>query len=633
MQMSEDLREVIQVIYEQMVGLNINVDGAGFALDFRESDDWNIWNADAYTPFPTKIHIPYFDHRVANAIIEAKNKGVELVPLKLTIEERNTLLDHVFKYAPASPEAKEVVYNTPGFAESDVLLKNVLLFIHNYAGIPYTDAENAILIRFGKVFEQTYTRFNDLKKAEAQALEAIKRASVDRVRAEIASMRTMNDLQRITPLIWNELTTLGIPFTRCGVFIMDEARQEVQTMLSTPGGKAIATLHVPFEFDLSIITNGVQYWRRKEIYKEHWDRTAFTMSWSKLASLSGASIEASYAADSPESLHLHLLPFLQGMLYVGNDATLTEDELNLVQNLADAFATAYARYEDFNKLEAAKKQVDSALNELQVTQKQLIQSEKMASLGELTAGIAHEIQNPLNFVNNFSEVNKELLAELNQEIEKGNYEEVKIIAADITGNEEKISHHGKRADSIVKGMLQHSRSTSTTKEITDINALADEYLRLSYHGLRAKDKSFNATLKTDFDETIGKISIIPQDIGRVLLNLYNNAFYAANEKQNVPDYEPTVTVKTIKYPPQGGRGAFVEIRVTDNGPGIPQKIIDKIFQPFFTTKPTGQGTGLGLSLAYDIVKAHGGEIRVETLPTGQAGKAGEGTTFIIQLTA
>jgi signal transduction histidine kinase len=244
----------------------------------------------------------------------------------------------------------------------------------------------------------------------------------------------------------------------------------------------------------------------------------------------------------------------------------------------------------------------------------------MASLGELTAGIAHEIQNPLNFVNNFSDVNKELLQELKEEADKGNIEDVKAIADDVIGNEEKINHHGRRADAIVKGMLQHSRKSSGQKEATDINALADEYLRLSYHGLRAKDKSFNATIETDFDPSIGKINIIPQDIGRVLLNLFNNAFYAVNEQKNknLISYEPKVFVRTQKCDDK------IQITVRDNGNGIPQKIVDKIFQPFFTTKPTGQGTGLGLSLSYDIIKAHGGEIKVES-------NEEEGSEFVIQL--
>ncbi len=262
----------------------------------------------------------------------------------------------------------------------------------------------------------------------------------------------------------------------------------------------------------------------------------------------------------------------------------------------------------------------TTLENLKSTQSQLVQSEKMASLGELTAGIAHEIQNPLNFVNNFSEVSTELLDEMKTELNKGDADEAKAIADDLKQNLEKILHHGKRADAIVKGMLQHSRTSSGQKELTDINALADEYLRLAYHGLRAKDKSFNATMKTDFDESIGNVNIIPQDIGRVILNLITNAFYAVSEKQkqNIVGYEPTVTVTTKKVANK------VEVKVKDNGNGIPQKVLDKIFQPFFTTKPTGQGTGLGLSLSYDIVKAHGGELKVET-------KDGEGAEFIIQL--
>ena len=285
---------------------------------------------------------------------------------------------------------------------------------------------------------------------------------------------------------------------------------------------------------------------------------------------------------------------------------------------------------------AHAKEIEKAYTELKATQAQLIQSEKMASLGELTAGIAHEIQNPLNFVNNFSEVSTELVDEMNTEIDKGNLEDAKQIANDLKQNLEKINHHGKRAGDIVKGMLQHSRRSSGVKEPTDINALADEYLRLAYHGLRAKDKSFNATMKTDFDETIGNINIISQDIGRVILNLITNAFYVVDEKkkqqtpgqtlggfetlQEFANYEPTVSVSTKKI------NGKVEISVKDNGTGIPEKVLEKIYQPFFTTKPTGQGTGLGLSLSYDIVKAHGGEIKVET-------KEGEGSKFIVQLPA
>jgi signal transduction histidine kinase len=296
-------------------------------------------------------------------------------------------------------------------------------------------------------------------------------------------------------------------------------------------------------------------------------------------------------------------------------------------------------------LQEKNSQVEQTLNELKAAQRQLIHSEKMASLGELTAGIAHEIQNPLNFVNNFSDVNKELVDELQQELKAGKIDDAITISNDIKDNEEKINHHGKRADAIVKGMLHHSRSSSGVKELTDINALCDEYLRLAYHGLRAKDKSlsagqagFNAKFETHFDTGIGKVNVVPQEIGRVILNLINNAFYAVTERKKlIPpypkgeeealsnNYEPVVKVITRRLGPPSGEWGKIEIRVIDNGTGISQKILDKIFQPFFTTKPTGQGTGLGLSLAYDIItKGHGGELKVET-------KEGDGSTFSIIL--
>jgi two-component system, NtrC family, sensor kinase len=274
-----------------------------------------------------------------------------------------------------------------------------------------------------------------------------------------------------------------------------------------------------------------------------------------------------------------------------------------------------------NQLLARQKlEVQNALGELKSAQAQLIQSEKMASLGELTAGIAHEIQNPLNFVNNFSELNKELLMEINENIDKGNLDDIKMLAKDVIENEEKIGFHGKRASSIVKAMLQHSKTVNGQKEPTNINALAEEYLMLSYQGLRAKDNSFNASFQTAFDPVIGEMQIVPQDIGRVLLNLYNNAFYAVldKKKQAGDGYTPTVSVSTRN------KGSQVEIRVKDNGNGIPSALRDKILQPFFTTKPTGQGTGLGLSLSYDIVKAHGGELKIESTE-------GEGAEFLVIL--
>ncbi len=488
---------------------------------------------------------------------------------------------------------------------------------------PLSDDELKIYRRFTTVLSLTYKRYKDLRDAEAREQEAIKQAALDRVRADIASMRNTADLDRITPLIWKELTTLAIPFIRCGVFIMDEHENKVHTYLSTPEGRAIAAYHTPMD-DSGNLEGAIEHWRQQKVFITYWDESDFQKQADVLLKQGSITSREQYLNTLPKGgFHLHFLPFRQGMLYVGSHESLPTEVLELVQSLADAFSVAYARYEDFTKLESAKAQIEKTLTDLKQTQTQLVQSEKMASLGELTAGIAHEIQNPLNFVNNFSEVSKELLDEMKVELDKGNPEEAKALAADIIQNLEKINFHGKRADGIVKSMLQHSRKSTDQKELTDLNALCDEYLRLSYHGLRAKDKSFNAKFEIQRDPELPKLNVVPQDIGRVILNLINNAFYAVSERlrQAQPDsgYEPMVTVSTKNV------GEKIEIIVKDNGYGIPDSIKEKIFQPFFTTKPTGQGTGLGLSLSYDIItKGHGGEIKMET-------KEGEGTEFIIQL--
>ena len=621
MHKSEELRDVIQTVFEQLSHLDFKIDSAHFNLNYNDSDDYNLWTAAPGQPYPLKTHIPYFDHPVFITARKAKEEGLDFFTEAYSKEEKNSFFEHLFTDAPHIPEdRRKYILNKPGVAASTVILNNISLWIMNYSSIPYSAAENEILKRFGKIFEQSHIRFLDLQKAEAQAREAIKQASLDRIRAEIASMRTTGDLEKIIPLIWNELTILGVRFIRCGVFIMDNLQQIAHTYLSTPDGKAVAAFDQPYDGP-GKIPEIVRQWQNRKFYTEYWDEEAYTAFAEALVQMGVFTSPDQYFSSLPGGgFYLHFAPFLQGMLYVGNTSPLPEEEINLIQSVGNAFSTAYARYEDFNKLEAAKQQVDRTLLDLKQAQQQLIQAEKMASLGQLTAGISHEIQNPLNFINNFSEVNKELIAELIEEIERGNFKEVRAIAADIEENEQKINHHGRRASSIVKGMLQHSRASSGKREPTDINALADEYLRLAYHGLRAKDKFFNATMMTDFDETIGSVNIIPQDIGGVILNLITNAFYSVVEKakQYPEGYEPLVLVSTKKIDNN------VELSVKDNGNGISENVVDKIFQPFFTTKPTGQGTGLGLSLSYDIIKAHGGELNVDT-------KEGHYAEFTIKL--
>jgi signal transduction histidine kinase len=422
-------------------------------------------------------------------------------------------------------------------------------YLHVVTGTQISASEELLLARFTQAFEMTYTRFLDLQKAEARERDAIKQASVDRVRAEIASMRTTTDLERITPLIWNELTTLGVPFIRCGVFIMDEENQQVQTHLSTPDGKAIAAFQLNYE-----ATNQsrqiVSHWREKKIFKDHMDEVAFAEYTKNLVQQGAISSNEKYVTENrPTDLYLHFLPFLQGMLYVGNDAPLKQDELHLVQNLAEAFSTAYARYEDFKKLELAKSAVESAMIELKATQTQLIQQEKLASLGQLTAGIAHEIKNPLNFVNNFSEVSIEMIEEVQEERIKSPASRdeglVDEILVDIKSNLRKVHEHGTRANGIVSSMLQHSRGGSGKMEPTDLNALIKEYVNLSFHGMRAGKNPINVDIRLDLDEKIGSVNLIGEDFSRVVLNLVNNAFDAMREKTKTePDYKPVLSIYT-----------------------------------------------------------------------------------------
>jgi signal transduction histidine kinase/predicted amino acid-binding ACT domain protein len=627
MHSSEDISGATAVVFDELSRLGIEMERCGIVI-LDETPIMEVWST-LLSPENKKV----ID------VVNGKINSDMHVMLQEVYKAWNDKKDF-FSYALAGDEVKkyysklekEPEYQFPKIANyPDRHVANCFYFNEGYV-FAYTlnylsDDEINVFQRFTNVFSLTYRRYQDLIKAEAQAREATKQASLYRVRGEIASMRNAEDLKRITPVIWRELKELGVPFIRCGVFIVDEETEKTTAYLSTPEGKALAVLNLKYD-ENKLTKNTVDFWKKNQVYIEHWNKEDF-INWLKSMMKKGqvqSAEEYQGSTAAPESLHLNFVPFKQGMLYVGNISPLSQEELDLVNSLANSFSVAYARYEDFNKLEFAKEQIEKTLDDLKAAQTQLIHSEKMASLGELTAGIAHEIQNPLNFVNNFSEISTELIDEMNEELKKGDMEEVKYLASDIKQNLEKINHHGKRASGIVKGMLEHSRTSTGKKEPTDINALVDEYLRLSYHGLRAKDKSFNADFKTEFDESLPKINVIPQDIGRVLLNLINNAFYVVNEKakQNIEGYKPEVIVSTSSSPFEDGGSRGVKITVSDNGNGIPESIKDKIFQPFFTTKPTGSGTGLGLSLSYDIVKAHGGELKVVSTK-------GEGSEFIIQL--
>ncbi|MFP4092776.1 MAG: sensor histidine kinase, partial [Cyclobacteriaceae bacterium] len=469
----------------------------------------------------------------------------------------------------------------------------------------------ALLERFVEVFQLTYTRYQDLQKAEEQAHSVARQSSLDRVRAEIASMRSTEDLQSITPLVWQELSNLNIPFFRCGVFIVDQEKRTLETYLSNPDGKPLATIHLPFDSS-HLARVAVKHWSQQKMYTTIWDRDQFNKWLNSLVKRGYIESETSYRGNDepPPAMGLHFIPFEQGMLYIGSSNLLQQKQLDEIQELAWAFEVAYARYDDFRQLEQAKAKVEATLKDLTLAQEQLIQQEKLASLGQLTAGIAHEIKNPLNFVNNFADLSMELIDEAIEEFahvpETEHTEGVKDLLHDVKFNLQKIHHHGSRADGIVRSMLQHSRSSGGKTEPVELNSLIKEYVNLSFHGMRAGKKPINVKIALQLDEKIGELPLLAEEFSRVILNLCNNAFDAMHSKKlsQENDYLPELTVSTSL------NESHIEIGIRDNGPGIPASIRDKILQPFFTTKKGTEGTGLGLSITHDIIKSHKGTLTI-----------------------
>ena len=615
---SSELIQTVNSILQEITTLGVNVHAIHIYEFVDELKDYNIWASAPGQQYAMKLKCPPFNHPIFNRWQEAFDHQEDFFALQISKEDKDKFFQHFFKNSihDVPVDRQKIILGAPSLSLAMTIQNKTGIAFIRYTNDAVSESETNILRRLAIGFEQAYTRFLDLQKAEALTKKTFRQASLDRVRAEIASMRTAEDLQHITPLLWQELRTMEVPFFRCGVFIVNETEKIVQTLLTTAEGKGQVELNLPFGIS-EVVDSILAQWRLKNIHTEEWSRKQFIAWMNSIARLGLVDPKKDYLGMEipPEHLALHFVPFTQGMLYVGNDSLLDASDLVLVQSLANAFAEAYARYENF-------KQIEETLTELQETQSQLIHAEKMASLGELTAGIAHEIQNPLNFVNNFAEVSGELLLELKEELDKGDVQEAKEISQDIILNLTKIDHHGKRASSIVKGMLSHSRGTSDKKVSTDLNALCDEYMRLSFHGMRAKEKDFNANFELLLEDGLPELEVIPQELGRVILNALNNAFYTVDKKKKLKKmegYEPMVILQTKKVEDH------VEIHIKDNGQGMNVEVQEKIFQPFFTTKPAGQGTGLGMSISYDIItKSHQGELRIES-------EIDEGSTIIISL--
>ncbi|MGZ3852640.1 MAG: sensor histidine kinase, partial [Flavisolibacter sp.] len=636
---SNELEQVVTALFERLVDLGLTIDGALIFLFDREKRDIQLWIATKQLPAPVRIDMPY-DAEIENNLIlqdlwHAVETGEHIFNRSYSGEAKDDYFRYVVKYNESKvPEpVRRLQIETKTWTGCFAAEKNSLLGFDSWSGSITKVEDFQILVRFARVFEQAYIRFLDLRNAEAQARESQIETALEKVRSRTLAMQYSDELAETAAVLFQQLINLGIEPNRLYIGIAEDDTDDIEFWITDEDGTKVSTMFKGDGSKNASIKKMVDGWRAGQK--------------SILIDMEGKELE-DYFRYLGEELHVpfkgglsqrrrwqYIAFFSKGFIGMASPEEQKGEVLQLLERFAYVFNLTFTRFNDLKLAEAhalqaqqdlveikeARRRAEEALAELKATQAQLIHSEKMASLGELTAGIAHEIQNPLNFVNNFSEVSGELLEEIKLELDRGDVDEAKAIVEDVKQNLQKIAHHGKRADGIVKSMLQHSRKGSGQKDQVDINSLVDEYLRMSYHGFRAKDKSFNAILETHYDPEVKTVSIIGQDIGRVLLNLFNNAFYAVNErkKEEQNGFEPTIQVATARL-----KGA-VEIRVKDNGTGIPGKVLEKIYQPFFTTKPTGEGTGLGLSLSYDIItKGHGGYMKVET-------SEGKGSEFFIQL--
>ncbi|MBT8219381.1 MAG: hypothetical protein KJP00_06140 [Bacteroidia bacterium] len=696
MHTSSELAKVIALTFHEIRKLDFPLDTCTIHTPAANENEFVYWVATPEQAYAQSIIWPFFENPVIKRHKEAIDNGVDFFSDQINKKETKAFYQFGFDNTTLgdliNEERRERVLQVPGMDRSFSLMKNSGLQLMNFRGHTYTNHENEIIKRFNLVFEQTYTRFLDLQKAESQAREAQIETALERIRARAMAMHKTDELSQVAVVLFQQLKQLNIQLQWCWFAIVNDDEEFSDIWYTEYEGNF--NPHPSRQpFTAPEATGFIEAWKRKvDYYKSelcgHQLKDYAEILGSDPHFKDGASHKIFMENLDGCLQQIHAF-FKYGSIGYSSFHPREEDAEMILSRMAGTFEIAYTRFLDLKKAEEqaaiAEKQnreLARSYKELKETQAQLIQSEKMASLGELTAGIAHEIQNPLNFVNNFSEVSGELLDEVLEELtstplSEQQLDEAKDILGDLKQNLEKIHHHGGRADSIVKGMLQHSRTSAGEKELTDINELADEYLRLSYHGLRAKDSTFNAAFEADLDPDLPKIAVIPQDIGRVLLNLITNAFQACAERaklseaevnrsaahdksqdtmsstrpapkaiadgsplshqgksidtsQRAPSipkgttshsdtFQPKVTLTTQQL-----NNSTIQLKVSDNGPGIPDSIKDKIFQPFFTTKPTGSGTGLGLSLAYDIVKAHGGEIIVES-------EKNKGTSFILTL--
>lgn len=634
---NEDLKDAAALLFQQVKALGVPAYSCGYNIWEQGEQECDAWmSTHDGSGINPAFKIPLTEESNFIDFVESKKNNESFYVVEMRGERMQEYYQYLIKTIPVFKSYFEEVVKA-GFPMPETQIHHIANF--SYGNLMFITLEpcpefHDVFKRFAAVFEQTYTRFLELKKAETQAREAKIEAALERIRSRAMAMNTSEELNTLIGFIYAECTKLNMLLDRGFIMTFDKATKDAHWwMVSADASdmplKVLVKYH-EYTPNLAILKGWEQREQRWSYVlegnnKKTWDDYQFANALSQLPD----SVKHNMRSVKSVILNASFQNF--GCIMLSSFEPLSDNHFELLMRLSKVIDLTYTRFLDLHlkeqnaiRLVEEKHKLEHTLAELRTTQAQLIQKEKLASLGELTAGIAHEIQNPLNFVNNFSELSVDLAQELNEELDKEPIDKVfvKELMGDLTQNQSKINLHGKRASSIVKGMLEHSRQSSGERELTDLNQLADEYLRLSYHGLRAKDSSFNCDYELIADSNLPKIEVIPQDIGRVLLNLINNAFYAVNvgrvQKAADVSYSPKVIVSTQNL------GTQIVIEVKDNGTGMSDATKAKIFQPFFTTKPTGEGTGLGLSLAYDIVtKGHGGTIEVESVE-------GEGTTFTMR---
>lgn len=603
MRHSSDLQKIVNIVAHELSNMNLDITGVFMVINNNEIDQqFTFWGSTGVAEnYMKKAAIPFLNRPIYRVLAEATTKEERFFVEEYTREEKIEFFEHLFKHPPynsSTPEwKKQVLSHKGGYTRSVSVSHYTSIFVVNHFRKKLSDNDNKILKRFGQVFEQSYTRFLDIQKAEALANEAIKQASADRLRGEIASMRNSEDLNRIIPVIWRELETLEIPFIRCGVFIVDEEKEKVQIYLSTPDDKSLGVLNLSLNAN-EVISKTVNFWKRNQIYKEHWNKEKF-VDWTKSLIETGQvqNVEAYQGSSAPpESLYMHIVPFAQGMLYVGNVSPLTDEKLEVVKTMAEVFSIAYARFEDFKKVEEAKNKIEITLNELKIAQAQLKELDKLKS--RFFANISHEFRTPLTLI--LGQIESIMTGNIGMK-EKG-----KLRIAD---------RNARRLLALISQLLDLSKLESGKMELKAEQHNIVSFLKSLFYSFESLAVSQKINLKFESDYKNIPVVFDPDKIEKVFYNLIANAFNSIASNGEIE-----VCLNIID--------SIVEIRVKDSGIGIPSDRLPHIFDRFYQVDGSStrkhEGTGIGLALTKELIELHKGNISVNS-------KEGEGSEFIIRL--